>query len=754
MKRKLAALMTTTRLYLALLLALTLALAAPAMADTATDQYGTWTYTTSGGNTTITNFTPATSVTNVAIPNTLDGAPVTAIGNYAFSGRTGLTSITIPSSVTSIGYSAFNGCTGLTSITIPEGVTSIEHDTFANCTGLTSVTIPSSVTSIGYSAFNRCSSLTSVTIPEGVTSIGNSAFYGSGLTSVTIPSSVTSIEDSAFYSCMYLRAVYYEGTEEQWNSSITIGNDNERLTDPYRTYGVTLHTVRFDTQGLGTAPGSQTVRDGGKVSRPADPRETGYTFDGWYGEPGLTTPWVFNQDTVRADTTLYAKWTGVKLDRTSLSLVAGGTGILRATASPTTATVAWASTNTAVATVSNGLVTAHAPGAAVITATVEGRTAFCLVTVSAADHAVTAGNDGHGTALASPSNAAQGATVTLLASPNSGYTFKEWTTSAGVTFADRKSASTTFTMPDKAVAVTATFEQDGGSSGGGGTLYAVTAGNDGNGQTMASPKTAASDDVVTILASPNNGYTFKEWTTADGVTFADATSASTSFTMPDEDVTVTATFEADNGGGGGGGGGGTPASVELDEEALSLKAGETATLTATVSPAGAAVVWASTDPSVASVSPDGTVTAHRAGMAVITATSGGRLAFCVVTVAGEGTPGPGPEVVSIALDRTSMDLSVGDAATLTATVDPAGAAVTWGSSDPGVASVTGGMVTGEKAGMAVVVATAGGRLAFCVVTVVGEDGTPGGGSGGECGNVGFGGLAMMACAVVALKRRG
>ncbi|MBQ7262520.1 MAG: InlB B-repeat-containing protein, partial [Synergistaceae bacterium] len=195
--------------------------------------------------------------------------------------------------------------------------------------------------------------------------------------------------------------------------------------------------------------------------------------------------------------------------------------------------------------------TAVAPGAAVITATVEGRTAFCLVTVSAADHAVTAGNDGHGTALASPSNAAQGATVTLLASPNRGYTFKEWTTAGGVTFADRKSASTTFTMPDNAVAVTATFEQDGGSSGGGGTLYAVTAGNDGHGTALASPSNVAQGATVTLLASPKAGYKFKGWTGPDGVTFANAASTNTTFTMPGKAVTVTAAFERDGGGGGG-----------------------------------------------------------------------------------------------------------------------------------------------------------------------------------------------------------
>ena len=124
-----------------------------------------------------------------------------SIANYAFSGCTGLTSVTIPDSVTSIGY-AFSGCTGLTSVTIPDSITSIGSSAFSGCTGLTSVTIPGSITSIGSSAFSECTGLTSVVIPDGVTSIGSSAFYNcSGLTSVTIPDSVTSIGDSAFRGC-------------------------------------------------------------------------------------------------------------------------------------------------------------------------------------------------------------------------------------------------------------------------------------------------------------------------------------------------------------------------------------------------------------------------------------------------------------------------------------------------------------------------------------------------------------------------
>jgi hypothetical protein len=120
--------------------------------------------------------------------------------------------VTIPSSVTSIGNSAFSGCRGLTSVTIPSSVTSIGNSAFSGCRGLTSVTIPSSVTSIGVWAFYGCSGLTSVTIPSSVTSIGNSAFFAcSGLTSVTIPSSVTSIGFEAFSECSRISSALFLG---------------------------------------------------------------------------------------------------------------------------------------------------------------------------------------------------------------------------------------------------------------------------------------------------------------------------------------------------------------------------------------------------------------------------------------------------------------------------------------------------------------------------------------------------------------
>jgi hypothetical protein len=177
-------------------------------------------------------------ITDLVIPNT-----VTSIGDFAFEGCIGLSSVTIPNSVTSIGQYAFWGCTGLTSVVIPDSVTIIGEAAFAWCTGLTSVTIGNSVTTIGDNAFAQCKSMqnfsvasdnayyatdsvgalfnkdfttlvicpggkTELDIPQTVTSIGNSAFfYCEGLTSVTIPNSVTSIGDYAFSGCSGLKHI-------------------------------------------------------------------------------------------------------------------------------------------------------------------------------------------------------------------------------------------------------------------------------------------------------------------------------------------------------------------------------------------------------------------------------------------------------------------------------------------------------------------------------------------------------------------
>ena len=131
------------------------------------------------------------------------GNKITSIGDYAFSGCTGLTSVTIPSSVTSIGNYAFDGCTGLTSVTIPSSVTSIGRYAFNKCTGLTSVTIQSSVTSIDRYAFSGCTGLTSVTISGDDVSISGDAFPSSAKIYARNPSKTLIHLWNATYSNIY-----------------------------------------------------------------------------------------------------------------------------------------------------------------------------------------------------------------------------------------------------------------------------------------------------------------------------------------------------------------------------------------------------------------------------------------------------------------------------------------------------------------------------------------------------------------------
>ena len=177
------------------------------------------------------------------------------LGDYAFYGCSGLTSLTIPSSVTSIGASAFEGCSGLTSLTIPSSVTSIGGSAFAGCSGLTSLTIPSSVTSIGDKAFHGCSGLTSLTIPSCVTSIGGGAFYGcSGLTSIYVyTKKLPELGYNVFNGCDAKNCTVYvpKGTYDAYKSS---------------EFGYFENIVEFDATGIDKVTTSTNAKEVSRYS--------------------------------------------------------------------------------------------------------------------------------------------------------------------------------------------------------------------------------------------------------------------------------------------------------------------------------------------------------------------------------------------------------------------------------------------------------------------------------------------------------
>ena len=150
-----------------------------------------------------------------------------------------------------------------------------------------------------------------------------------------------------------------------------------------------------------------------------------------------------------------------------------------------------------------------------------------------AEYAVIVTSGGNGTASASHETAVVGTEITLTATPNTDYRFKEWQVmSGGVTITDNK-----FIMPEGNVEVKAIFEEDAPAP----AEYTVTVTSGGNGMASASPAKAVAGTEITLTAKPDEGYRFKEWQViSGGVTIVDD-----KFTMPEGNVEVKAIFEED-----------------------------------------------------------------------------------------------------------------------------------------------------------------------------------------------------------------
>lgn len=174
---------------------------------------------------------------------------VVSIGNSAFDECAALESIELGDKVTYIGESAFNYCLKLTDITIPNGVESL-YGTFSRCDSLKEITVPSSVSVVGYHTFSSCGALETVVFEEGVTELMDYAVVGCGsLTSITLPSTIEKIGLRAFSEDTQLTDVYYNGTQEEWET-VEIAEGNEPLLNA---------TIHFTEDAKGDVSGDGTV---------------------------------------------------------------------------------------------------------------------------------------------------------------------------------------------------------------------------------------------------------------------------------------------------------------------------------------------------------------------------------------------------------------------------------------------------------------------------------------------------------------
>lgn len=146
--------------------------------------------------------------TDVIVPKTYLGKPVTVIGAKAFAKNASIVNVTLQEGIATIDSDAFNGCASLKSVTLPESLTAISNNSFRNCSMLESVMLPANLIKIGTYAFYGCKSLISITIPEQVTSIPDYCFDScSELKSITLPSKLDKIGSYSFYGCSALREI-------------------------------------------------------------------------------------------------------------------------------------------------------------------------------------------------------------------------------------------------------------------------------------------------------------------------------------------------------------------------------------------------------------------------------------------------------------------------------------------------------------------------------------------------------------------
>lgn len=198
------------------------------------------------GSVTITGYNG--SEMQAVIPDTLDGKMVTTIGDKAFHTKD-ITAVTIPASVTSIGTAAFQYCVKLKTITFAgEGVTSIGKEAFEYCSGVTSVSLPSSVQKVGDEAFANMGTISFSTVALSI-AYGKKVFQNTKISNLTCKQSSTTYQ----YAVSLAKKVNYSGPYfKSLSASVNVGS----------SMTLTLNNAQGEVMWISSNPKVATVENG------------------------------------------------------------------------------------------------------------------------------------------------------------------------------------------------------------------------------------------------------------------------------------------------------------------------------------------------------------------------------------------------------------------------------------------------------------------------------------------------------------
>ncbi len=654
-------------------------------------------------------FEKCTGLEEIVIPET-----VTVIEDSAFSGCTNLKKVNIPDSVTKLEEYAFYGCTNIANMAIPDSVTEIDKYAFANCSNLSNVVLSKNLEYLGAMAFGDCTKITQVEIPKSLDGCGSSLYdYGpfgscTGLKKVTFENGTTEISRFLFEKCTGLEEVVIPGTVTVIENSAFSGCTNLKTVsipkgmkeiENYAFYGctsLTKVTIPDTVTDMGTSVFSNCTSLV-EVHLP-NVREN-ITASTFYNCKKLTTVnFPSTLKAIRQNAFYGCESLTQAVLPTGLETIEGnafyGCKSLKKVVTPDTITSIGNSAFYGCEALTD--VTLGSGLKAINSQTFYGCTVLPSIVIpynvaSIGDSAFV--NCTKLTSVTVPrkttsiaSNAFSYPKKMTMYGPSGCYA-QDYAAQKGIKFVkqDIHATSVTLNVTNKTVDRYEDFQ-----------LTATIAPNNFTDEVVW---TSSNEDVATVS---ENGYveTYEGGTAVITVTVGGKKASC--------NVTVRQLVNW----------------MDFEEYEVSLKAGQTHQLSLEISPSNATdkrVDYVSSNPSVATVSASGLVTAKAKGETKITATAkdgSGEYAYCYITVTGSVKPS------GISLDQTSAKVKKGKTLTLKATVTPGNATnkkVTWKSSNTKIATVDAkGVVTAKAPGKVTITATAAGNTsckATCSITV-------------------------------------